>query len=198
MCVCVSIGSSCLANASSKCCLSATHLGAIAELVRGEIDFPKAALADQLAQRVVADALEIGGRKFTGGVSMPCAYVCVCGVRVRAYSRSCLYELASWKTVSTIYAFARAAAPTPPTTHLLPLCLLFSGGPGIHEKRHLCVETGVLSPSSNTALDLTIGLSRVVVNAAQARPWCVGCNGGFAGQTMSGAPRFDGGFNLRV
>lgn len=37
------------------------------------------------------------------------------------------------------------------TTHLLSLCSLFSGRPGIHEKRHLCVETGVPSPSSNSA-----------------------------------------------
>jgi len=44
--------------------------------------------------------------------------------------------------------------------HLLSLCSLFSGGPGIHEKRHLCVETGVLSPSSNTARERTIGLRR--------------------------------------
>jgi hypothetical protein len=46
------------------------------------------------------------------------------------------------------------------STHLLSLCSCFSGGPGIHEKRHLCVETGVLSPSSNTARGRTIGLRR--------------------------------------
>jgi hypothetical protein len=47
---------------------------------------------------------------------------------------------------------ARAATiTTTATTHLLSLCSLFSGRPGIHEKRHLCVETGVPSPSSNSA-----------------------------------------------
>lgn len=44
---------------------STAHLGAIAELVRGKIDFAEAAFADQLAQRVVADALEFCSRKFT-------------------------------------------------------------------------------------------------------------------------------------
>jgi hypothetical protein len=43
----------------------AAHLGAIAELVRGKVDLPKTAFADQLAQRVVADALEVLGREFT-------------------------------------------------------------------------------------------------------------------------------------
>jgi hypothetical protein len=146
----------------------AAHLGAIAELVRGEIDFPEAAFADQLAQRVVADALEICGRKFTVALSMsgPLCSFARAGLLEKLLIRVC--ELDDCQ-------FARALPPTrTPTTHLLSLCLLFSGGPGIHEKRHWCVETSVLSPSSNTALGLTIGLSRVVVKAAQARPWCVG------------------------
>jgi hypothetical protein len=89
------------------------------------------------------------------------------------HSRSCLYEFASWLAVSIQCAHMHIPH-SPPTTHLLSLGLLFRSGPGIHEKRHLCVESGVLSPSSNTALVRTIGLRRVVVNAAQARPRCVG------------------------
>ena len=136
--------------------------------MRGKIDFPKAALTNQLAQRIVADALEVRSRKLTGHVSMSCAYT---GGRMdnslkKLLVRVCELEVCQYAcTCATLILFS--------TTHLLSLGLLFSGGPGIHEKRHLCVETGVFSPSSNTTLGLTIGLSRVVVNAAQAKSWCV-------------------------
>lgn len=47
------------------------YLGAIAKLVRGQVDLAEAALPDQLSQRVVADALEVGGGEFTArSVSM--------------------------------------------------------------------------------------------------------------------------------
>lgn len=36
------------------------HLGAIGEFVRGEVDFSKAALANEALDRVVADSVEIG------------------------------------------------------------------------------------------------------------------------------------------
>ena len=39
-------------------------LGAIGELVRGEVDLAKAAFADQSAEDVVADGVEVGGGEF--------------------------------------------------------------------------------------------------------------------------------------
>lgn len=39
------------------------HLGAICELVRGEVDFSEAALADEALDGVVADGVEVGGGK---------------------------------------------------------------------------------------------------------------------------------------
>ena len=136
--------------------------------MRGEIDFPKAALANQLAQRIVADTLEFRSRKLTNHVSMSCTCT---SDRMDNSLKKLLVRVCELDVCQ--YACTCAALILSSTTHLLSLGLLFSGGPGIHEKRHLCVETGVFSPSSNTALDLTIGLSRVVVNAAQAKSWCV-------------------------
>lgn len=60
--------------------MAAAYLGAIAELVRGQVDFPKAAFANQLAQRVVADTLEVRRREFTGAVSILC-------MRMRSYAQ---------------------------------------------------------------------------------------------------------------
>lgn len=57
----------------------------------------------------------------------------------------------STSTSTTITTTATAIATAAAATHLLSLCSLFSGRPGIHEKRHLCVETSVPSPSSNSA-----------------------------------------------
>jgi hypothetical protein len=39
---------------------------AVAELVRGEVDLAEAAFANQTAEGVVADGLEVGGGEFTG------------------------------------------------------------------------------------------------------------------------------------
>jgi hypothetical protein len=39
---------------------------AVAELVRGEVDLAEAAFANQTAEGVVADGLEVGGCEFTG------------------------------------------------------------------------------------------------------------------------------------
>ena len=97
------------------------YLGAIAELVRGQVDFPKAAFANQLAQRVVADTLEVRRREFTGAVSIPCMRMRLYG---QTYSRSCLYELASWVTVSTLHSSPRAHMHphTPQRTFFLWAC----------------------------------------------------------------------------
>ncbi|KAL5379126.1 hypothetical protein PMIN02_011039 [Paraphaeosphaeria minitans] len=50
-------------------CTRATDLGAVGELVGGQIDLAKAALANQPAQGVVAHVLEVWGGEFTGGAS---------------------------------------------------------------------------------------------------------------------------------
>jgi hypothetical protein len=158
--------------------------------VRGQVNLAEAALPDQLSQRVVADALEVGGGEFTA----PSVSLCMRSSRA---IRRCLLEkllvrggelrvAVSQSKVRRPRSFAgsplgpptRAASSPAPmgagtwswgtararpttttiattatiaTTHLLSLCSLFSGRPGIHEKRHLCVETGVPSPSSNSA-----------------------------------------------
>lgn len=126
-------------------------LGAIAKLVRGEVDFAEATFANQLAQRVVADALEVCRGEFTGAVSV-CAESYMRKEEV-AYSRSCLYEFASCMQSSVSRVKSRMCPLSRHPTHLLSLCSLFSSGPGIHEKRHVCVETGELAPSSNTAVE---------------------------------------------
>ena len=60
---------SCSRNAALRVYLYA-YLGPIAELVRGQVDLAEAALPDQLSQRVVADALEVGGGEFTARSSV--------------------------------------------------------------------------------------------------------------------------------
>ena len=65
------------------------HLGAIAELVRGQVDLAEAALADQLAQRVVADALEVCRREFTARMSIVPLYVYFGGLLEKLLVRIC-------------------------------------------------------------------------------------------------------------
>lgn len=43
----------------------AAYLGAIAQLVRCQVDFAKAAFSYELAQRIVADVLQVRCREFT-------------------------------------------------------------------------------------------------------------------------------------
>ena len=57
--------------------------------MRGQVDFPKAALADQLAQRVVADALEVCRREFTARMSIVPLYVYFGGLLEKLLVRIC-------------------------------------------------------------------------------------------------------------
>lgn len=75
-----------------------THLGAIAEFMRGQIDFSKATLAYKFTDGIVPHRLEISCGEFTVGVSESGWQSNAPGARimlVETYSRSCLYEFAS-------------------------------------------------------------------------------------------------------
>ncbi len=74
-------------------CRYVTHLGAIGELVGGQVDLAKRALADQAAQGVVSDRLEVLVREFAvrGSVSVGRGELGELG----PYSRSSWYECAS-------------------------------------------------------------------------------------------------------
>jgi hypothetical protein len=106
---------------------SAAHLGGIAELVRRQVDFAKAALAYKFPEGVVPDRLQIGRGEFTvPGQPTPCE------IPARTYSSSCLYELASCyvpsvsKCRSSMLPFVAAHEPLSPATGG---CIPSSSGP---------------------------------------------------------------------
>lgn len=128
-----------LSNASFHARTCQTHLGAIGELVRGKIDLAKAALPYKPAQRIAPHGLQIICREFTrythqrgvlGGIDTE-----------SSYSRSCLYESASYPSkVSARQYRAESAQEAGPFVkgrdgddgaYFLPLGLHFSLSPGI-------------------------------------------------------------------
>jgi hypothetical protein len=148
--------------------------------VRGQVHLAEAALADELAQRVVPHRFEVGCSEFTVAPSASGRRRIARRRRGGAYSSSCLYELASccppvsanvhlrqkfcilWQTDTRVAAeargaYQRAGAATLASTYLLPLGLDLSLGSEVrlHGLRRSVVEKTTSAASSMGAGELS-------------------------------------------